>query len=457
MLGMGKQGEMNLVYESNGKTRDWMCLEVQTERGKQEVMSLEAEGDWRVCLGHLAATVASLDILLALHRGSEDGTRRRVLHPIHRDEPLHHVRDSHSRLLRACVGHVHPVLAHLARDGETTEGPAESPGWQEGQQQEVHLKVASTFMSSTVSTRPISRYSVPLCLLQPARGPPPVSKRSTSRYPVPLCLLQSAQDPYPGIQYLYAFYSQQEVHLQLAQDPYPGIQYLYAFYSQQEVYLKSTQDLSPGIQYLYVFYCQQEVHLQVAVHPTEIRTSISPSSAVELNTTSALANYATEAGLITLSCTVSKRSSFGLPVPLCFYSHHKVNLQVASNFLYSMSAISIPPGIQYNSLLQSSNRSTSRFVLQRNTTDTPCGSHSTDDQKIFPHKLVRRYFKVGRCGSLARATRGVVMRTVAGAVEAAVIPRAVYWDTTQMGAHPYDDQPLWPLNAVLVALGVPQG
>nr|CAD7586905.1 unnamed protein product [Timema genevievae] len=32
------------------------------------------------------------------------------------------------------------------------------------------------------------------------------------------------------------------------------------------------------------------------VHPTEIRTSIFPSSVVELNTTSALANYATEAG-----------------------------------------------------------------------------------------------------------------------------------------------------------------
>nr|CAD7194560.1 unnamed protein product [Timema douglasi] len=31
------------------------------------------------------------------------------------------------------------------------------------------------------------------------------------------------------------------------------------------------------------------------VHPTEIRTSISASSAVELNTISALANYATEA------------------------------------------------------------------------------------------------------------------------------------------------------------------
>nr|CAD7457150.1 unnamed protein product [Timema tahoe] len=32
-------------------------------------------------------------------------------------------------------------------------------------------------------------------------------------------------------------------------------------------------------------------------HPTEIQTSISPSSAIELNTTSSLANYATEAGL----------------------------------------------------------------------------------------------------------------------------------------------------------------
>nr|CAD7258880.1 unnamed protein product [Timema shepardi] len=36
----------------------------------------------------------------------------------------------------------------------------------------------------------------------------------------------------------------------------------------------------------------------LAVHPTEIRTLISSSSAVELNTTSALANYATEAGLV---------------------------------------------------------------------------------------------------------------------------------------------------------------
>ncbi|CAG2058768.1 unnamed protein product, partial [Timema podura] len=37
---------------------------------------------------------------------------------------------------------------------------------------------------------------------------------------------------------------------------------------------------------------------RTSVHPTEIRTSISPSSAVERNTTSALANYATEAGTV---------------------------------------------------------------------------------------------------------------------------------------------------------------
>nr|CAD7392755.1 unnamed protein product [Timema cristinae] len=44
------------------------------------------------------------------------------------------------------------------------------------------------------------------------------------------------------------------------------------------------------------------------IHPTEIRTSIPPSSAVELNTTSALANYATEAGDVTELMQHSKRS-----------------------------------------------------------------------------------------------------------------------------------------------------
>nr|CAD7266304.1 unnamed protein product [Timema shepardi] len=42
-----------------------------------------------------------------------------------------------------------------------------------------------------------------------------------------------------------------------------------------------------------------------SVHPTEIRTSISPSSAVELNTTRALANYATEAVRIPRGATLA--------------------------------------------------------------------------------------------------------------------------------------------------------
>nr|CAD7571498.1 unnamed protein product [Timema californicum] len=49
------------------------------------------------------------------------------------------------------------------------------------------------------------------------------------------------------------------------------------------------------------------------VHPNEIRTSISPSSAVELNTTSTLANYVTEAGKNHYS-TPDRISSADLPV-----------------------------------------------------------------------------------------------------------------------------------------------
>nr|CAD7572532.1 unnamed protein product [Timema californicum] len=41
---------------------------------------------------------------------------------------------------------------------------------------------------------------------------------------------------------------------------------------------------------------QSSIEKQALVHPTEIRTSISPPSAAELNTTSALANYAIKAG-----------------------------------------------------------------------------------------------------------------------------------------------------------------
>nr|CAD7406106.1 unnamed protein product [Timema poppensis] len=47
------------------------------------------------------------------------------------------------------------------------------------------------------------------------------------------------------------------------------------------------------------------------VHTTEIRTSISPSSAVKLNTTSALANYAIEAE-VSCELSVSTKEAMGL-------------------------------------------------------------------------------------------------------------------------------------------------
>nr|CAD7430850.1 unnamed protein product [Timema monikensis] len=55
------------------------------------------------------------------------------------------------------------------------------------------------------------------------------------------------------------------------------------------------------------------VECNESVHPTEIRTSFSPSSAVELNTTSALANYATEAVHPTeIRTSISPSSAVGL-------------------------------------------------------------------------------------------------------------------------------------------------
>lgn len=62
-----------------------------------------------------------------------------MLHPVHRDEPLHHIRDSNRGVLRARDGDVHPVLAHLEGNGEAAEGPAKPAGGQEGQQQALQL------------------------------------------------------------------------------------------------------------------------------------------------------------------------------------------------------------------------------------------------------------------------------------------------------------------------------
>nr|CAD7260206.1 unnamed protein product [Timema shepardi] len=59
-----------------------------------------------------------------------------------------------------------------------------------------------------------------------------------------------------------------------------------------------------------------------SVHLTEIRTSISPSSAVELNSTSALANYATEAGCNHNSSMLNLISSLTMKLALCLWNKH---------------------------------------------------------------------------------------------------------------------------------------
>nr|CAD7403308.1 unnamed protein product [Timema cristinae] len=62
------------------------------------------------------------------------------------------------------------------------------------------------------------------------------------------------------------------------------------------------------------------------VHSTEIRTSISLSSAVELNTTSGLANYATEAGFSTVNAN-SNPVNVGISMNIkgCYEARLKVH------------------------------------------------------------------------------------------------------------------------------------
>nr|CAD7260345.1 unnamed protein product [Timema shepardi] len=74
------------------------------------------------------------------------------------------------------------------------------------------------------------------------------------------------------------------------------------------------------------------------VHPTEIRTSISPSSAVKLNTTSALANYATEAGLqMMVRHRIIERAmlrTFAVRCGPCSHLPPEINVRELPNFVF---------------------------------------------------------------------------------------------------------------------------
>jgi len=80
---------------------------------------------------------------VAVHRGSKNRAKDRVLHPIHRDEPLHHLRHGHRRVLCSCHDNDNPVLADLEGDQETAEGSAEFAGRQARREQAQQLEVVT--------------------------------------------------------------------------------------------------------------------------------------------------------------------------------------------------------------------------------------------------------------------------------------------------------------------------
>lgn len=95
-------------------------------------------------LGGVTGAVAALDLRVALHRGQAHCSGHGLLHPVHRDQPLHYFRfvasTRYSRIfqfihfysyrycdrgvLRAGHGDDNPVLGNLAGDGEAKEGLA---------------------------------------------------------------------------------------------------------------------------------------------------------------------------------------------------------------------------------------------------------------------------------------------------------------------------------------------
>nr|CAD7257514.1 unnamed protein product [Timema shepardi] len=85
----------------------------------------------------------------------------------------------------------------------------------------------------------------------------------------------------------------------------------------QKLYLQflNSIDLSQSLQYAAdageSLERQQHSEKPPPVHPTEIRTSISPSSAVKLNMTSAFVNYATEAGNLPQPVRGEEKESLG--------------------------------------------------------------------------------------------------------------------------------------------------
>nr|CAD7590622.1 unnamed protein product [Timema genevievae] len=94
------------------------------------------------------------------------------------------------------------------------------------------------------------------------------------------------------------------------------------------------------------------------VHPTEIRTSISPSSAVELNTTSALANYATEAGDVEVVANKVRRVILVSGKHYYALHKHRRNLDASDIAIVRLEGLSPFPTLQLQQELAKYGRAT---------------------------------------------------------------------------------------------------
>lgn len=87
-----------------------------------------------------------------------------------------------------------------------------------------------------------------------------------------------------------------------------------------------------------------------------------------------------------------------------------------------------------------------------------CGAEDlADDKESFVGEGVGWDFQVEGRWPLADATASVVMRSVAGAVVAAVVTGVGDWHAAQVSAHTEDDEPLRVLGALVVVLNVAEG
>lgn len=80
------------------------------------------DSDDRWCVGVQFSIMATLDLRMAIHRWGEKSATKRVLHSVHRDEPVYYVWDSNRGVLCASVGDGLSLWQDMERDEETAEG-----------------------------------------------------------------------------------------------------------------------------------------------------------------------------------------------------------------------------------------------------------------------------------------------------------------------------------------------